>query len=222
MVLINHNTAKNHPISKCKDQAIKSKIEDFHSINSSTPSISPLIRSLQQTPQTHIVPKKPLKPSNHKRNRHNKSRNSVSIATIAAASVSLKSLAGEAADPPLLQHRRAHLLVEPDRTDVPIKHHPLDPPVAHLHGLLRHGAQQDPPEALPPIALPHEQVLHVEPRLREERRVVREEQNEPRHRAIAAAGRSELLPLRIVDGEIEVEHVELRGVEGGAGGVGEG
>jgi len=123
-------------------------------------------------------------------------------------SIGLESFTSEPANPPFLQDLSTHFLVETDSVQVPVQHHPIHPPVPHLHRLRRHGREQHFPKPLPSITIPHKQVLHIEPRFPQESREIWEKQNKPSNHnveAVAAVG-SESFLFWVVDGEVERGH----------------
>jgi len=67
---------------------------------------------------------------------------------------------------PLIHHRRPHglPLIELDAWPVPLQDTPLQPASLHLHYFPRQLRQQEPRIPLPPLGLPDEQVLEVDPR----------------------------------------------------------
>lgn len=120
--------------------------------------------------------------------------------------ISLKSIPSEPANPPLLQNLGPHFLIKLDGIHIPVQHNPLHSPIPHLHRLLRHRSKQQFPEPFPPVALPHKQVLHIEPRLPQKRGEIREKQHKPGNGCIPTPTvRSEDIPLRVVDREVEIE-----------------
>ncbi|CAL9204059.1 unnamed protein product [Musa hybrid cultivar] len=140
--------------------------------------------------------------------------------------ISLQCRSGEPADPPHGHDLGAHVLVELDGVHVPVEHAPLHPPHPHLRRLPRHCRQQHPPQPPPPPSRPHEDVLYVQPRLREESGVVREAQYETSHHYALSARRCKLRCLRVLHGGLQIDPPDDRGEEGGVavfgkGGMGE-
>ncbi|CAL9124764.1 unnamed protein product, partial [Musa textilis] len=82
--------------------------------------------------------------------------------------------------------------------------------------------QQHPPQPPPPPSRPHEDVLYVQPRLREEGGVVGEAQYETSHRYALSARRCELRCLRVLHGRLQIDPPDDRGEEGGIAVFGEG
>ncbi|KAG0484360.1 hypothetical protein HPP92_008439 [Vanilla planifolia] len=98
----------------------------------------------------------------------------LAVAILFFASVFVQFLAGEAEDPPLWKHGCPHPLIERGGVVVPVEHAPLHLPASHLRSLPHHQRQHHPPQSPPPPHLPHEDVLHVQPRSPHEGRVIRE------------------------------------------------
>jgi hypothetical protein len=86
--------------------------------------------------------------------------------------------AGEAKDGPLVHGPRAERAVEADGGLVPVQHPPFQPPAAALARQPGQVPQQRAPRAAPARLRADVQVLQVDPGLRQERRIVVEEERE--------------------------------------------
>src|SRR5262249_40372576 len=121
---------------------------------------------------------------------------------------------------PLPAELRAELLVEPDRRRVPVEDRPFQPPAAAPPGDPRQLAQERASGAATPLLRKHEEILQIERRAPQERRVGEEVEREgdglapsmaddclevaPRAEAVApdlARGRDRLVGQPLVFGE---------------------
>src|SRR5687767_11323946 len=87
-------------------------------------------------------------------------------------------LAGQSIDGPFRHRGRAERLIQPDRRLVPVEHRPLESAVVALDRDPRECREQRTANAATTRGRPHEQILEIEARPCEERRVALEEQRE--------------------------------------------
>ncbi|KAM1879191.1 hypothetical protein PS2_040783 [Malus domestica] len=118
--------------------------------------------------------------------------------------ISIESITCEPANPPLLQNLCPHLLMKLYSIHVSVEHRPFHYTVPHPHCLLHHRRKQHFPEPLPPVALPHKQVLNVKPSFPQKGGVIWEKQHKPSNDGVPAVG-PEQITFWVIDGEVQIE-----------------